>query len=176
MSLARLELPNSYGPYQENPKKLFGNDNHEDRGKIDIIYTALLGTIMPPQESTGATDARIEASEARSETKLARLEGKFDTQSAITNAKLDSLVAVSAGTTKAIQDQTTEARSNKFQILGALVAAVLAIAGLVIGLLSYREAAFYNGTVMRDAVKSAVQEVEASRQSAPAETQAPKVI
>lgn len=97
------------------------------------------GSVM----SDELTDYKIAAAEARSDTKIARLEGKIDVLALSINAlgaKIDS--------------QRSEASSNRNVIISVTVGTALTIVALTYAALSYGASTFYNGTVVRDLVHS----------------------
>ena len=82
-------------------------------------------------------DAKIAASEARSEIKIVRIEGK-----------LDLIANTISGLSSKMDDQKREASSNRNWIIGTIIVAL----GLMIAIMSYGATTFYNGTVIRDMV------------------------
>ena len=93
------------------------------------------------------TDAKIAASEARTDAKFARLDGKIDLlQQSI--ATLGNNVNV----------QRTEASANRNALLATIIGTGLALAALIAAMLSYGASPFYNGTVVRDVVRAEVAE------------------
>lgn len=99
--------------------------------------------------SDDLTDAKIAASEARTDTKFARLEGKIDTLAASLGQSIQTLNA-------GIQAQRSEASANRNFLIASIIGTGVAIIGSIVAMLSYGATTFYNGTVMRDAVNSAV--------------------
>ena len=84
-------------------------------------------------------DAKIAASEARTDTKFAELLGEIKA----INATLSSVQMMTAGT--------------KSAIVATGVAVFIGMAGLVIGMLAYGGSTFYNGTVIGDMIEKVVQ-------------------
>lgn len=98
--------------------------------------------------TSGELDAKIAASEARSETKIARIEGKLD------------LVAQSIGAlASSVQTQRAEANSNRTVVVATVITTALALAGLGYAALSYGATNFYNGTVIGDQIRAAASSV-----------------
>lgn len=104
--------------------------------------------------------AEIAASEARSETKIARLEGK-----------IDAAVATLLGEMHAIRDDVRQSdqynRDSRWVLFVTVVTAALALGGLAIGLATYGDALFGRGMSVRDVIQSTIKDYEAQKKSAP---------
>jgi hypothetical protein len=97
--------------------------------------------------------AEIAAAEARTDTKVARIEGKIDTA-----------VATLIGEIRAIRDDVRQAdqyaRDSRLFILGAIVAATLALGALVVSMATYGDALFGRGMNVRDLIQSTIRDYE----------------
>jgi hypothetical protein len=97
----------------------------------------------PMPGSDELTDAKIEAAEARTDTKIERLGGKIDTL----GIKLDTV-------NQKLADQT----KDRNLIIGTIVVSAISIAILLIGLATYGDAIFGRGMNVRDVVHAVIQE------------------
>jgi hypothetical protein len=113
-----------------------------------------------PEISREEIAAQIAAAEARSATSLARVEGKIETA-----------VASILGELKATRDDVRQAdqynRDSRLVILGAIVASVLALAGLVVSLATYGDAVFSRGMSVRDVIQSTIKDYQATQPKQP---------
>lgn len=105
--------------------------------------------IMPANDDL--TDAKLAAVEARTDTKIVRLEGKIDTLSATMVARLDAI-------SQEIEVARSENNANRAWIIGVVVGAAFAIAGLLVGMMTYGDAIFSRGMSVRDVVQAVVKE------------------
>jgi hypothetical protein len=96
------------------------------------------------------TDAKIARANAETETKIARLEGTINTALATIVGKLDSL-----------SGQVTDQRRDRNLIIGTIVLAALALAGMFWGAVTYGDAIFSRGMNVRDVVQSVIKEQQA---------------
>ncbi len=90
--------------------------------------------------------AEIAAAEARTDTKIAKLEGKLD----LVISKLDAINETTSATRKEVKDSERAVKANGWVIFGALLAAIVVIA---FGL----PAVFDLGTKLRDTIAKEVQ-------------------
>lgn len=105
-------------------------------------------------------DAKLRTVSAETDTKIARLEGKIDTA-----------VATLIGEMRAIRDDVKQAdqynRDSRLFILGAILAAVLALGGMAIGMATYGDALFGRGMNVRDVIQSTIKDYDLQRQQQP---------
>lgn len=96
-------------------------------------------------------NACIRASEATTETKIVRLEGKLDTMAATIVGKIDSL-----------RDDISNAdkynRDTRWVLIGTLITGLFALAGLILALATYGDALFSRGMNVRDVVQTLLKE------------------
>lgn len=96
-------------------------------------------------------NAHIRASEAGTETKIVRLEGKIETLAATIVGKIDSL-----------KDDVAKAdqynRDTRWVLLGTFIAGMFAIGGLLLALATYGDALFGRGMSVRDIVQTVIKE------------------
>jgi hypothetical protein len=95
--------------------------------------------------------AQIASSEARGDTKFARLEGKIDTLTA-------TLVGEIKGVGAEIAAAHEYNKSTRWIVVGLIVTSVLALAGLIIALVTYGDAMFGRGMNVRDVIQSTIKE------------------
>ena len=90
-------------------------------------------------------DLKIVASEARSETKMAKLEGKIDLMaSAVQNL------------TVSVNQQRSETKSLQLWTIATIIASALAMIALILSVMSFGASTFYNGTVVRDLIHNEI--------------------
>lgn len=121
--------------------------------------------------------ALIRESEAKSETKLARLEGKIDTLTATLSGKIETvskdLDFLRNASERSDQiNRETKSSLSKLIITTAL-SSVFALAGFIVALATYGDALFGRGMDVRDVVKTAVEELVATKKTEPAASPAP---
>jgi hypothetical protein len=110
------------------------------------------GTSMP-EPTSELIDAKIEASEARGETKIARIEGKLD----LVLSKLTN-VAATLGTTEArVREDNRSTRNNQWIVGGSLALLIVALAALAVGVLAIFPSVFGIGTQMREMLDRAIE-------------------
>lgn len=103
-------------------------------------------------------DGKLEASEARTDTKFAKLEGKLDTLIATISGKFDNLNAEIASLRGDIGKSHAYNQSTRWILVSMIVASAFAIAGLGISLATYGDALFSRGMSVRDVVRSVIVE------------------
>jgi hypothetical protein len=109
-------------------------------------------------------NAIIKASEAGTETKIARLEGKIDTLAAMLLGRLDAL-------RDDVRNSDEYNRTTRWMLFGTFLAGIFAIAALIVGMATYGDALFWRGMNVRDVVQSVIkeqQEMLQRREEAPA--------
>jgi hypothetical protein len=89
-------------------------------------------------------NAVIKPSEAGTETKIARLEGKIDTLAAMLLGRLDAL------------DEYN--RTTRWMLFATFLTGIFAIAALIVGMATYGDALFGRGMNVRDVVQSVIKE------------------
>jgi len=102
-------------------------------------------------------NAKIEAAEARGDTKIARLAGKIDTAT-----------ATLLGEMRAIRDDVRKSddynRDTRWVLFVTIVTAAVGIGALAIGLATYGDALFGRGMNVRDVIQTTIREtMEQSR-------------
>lgn len=122
----------------------------------------------PTREEIGA---QIKASEAGTETKIVRLEGKIDTLTATIVGKIDSL-----------KEDVTQAnqynQGTRWVLFGTFIGGVFALAAVLVTLASYGDAIFSRGMSVRDVVSAVIKEQQDAQRRDAASTpsiQAPTV-
>jgi hypothetical protein len=108
------------------------------------------GPKMDPP-SSALVHAEIAASEARSETKMVRLEGKFDTISATILGKLDAV------SEKMTADHEYN-RSTRLVIVSTVAGVAVALAALVVAMATYGDTMFGRGMNVKDVVQAVIKE------------------
>ena len=93
-------------------------------------------------------DLVMQASEARTDAKLAGFQGQFD----VLAVKLDTIVA-------SIKEQRTEATANRTAIVTTVLTVGFALAGLLVAVVSYGDSVFSRGMSVRELVHSTVEEL-----------------
>lgn len=131
--------------------------------QVEVSDVKVRGRVMATEGDL--TTEKIAASEARSDTKVVRLEGKIDTA-----------VATLLGEMRAIRDDVRQAdqynRDSRLVILGAIIASVLALGGLAVGLATYGDALFGRGMNVRDVIQTTIKDFQ-DTQKKTGPTQAP---
>jgi hypothetical protein len=111
----------------------------------------------PMADSDDLIDAKIARAEAQTETKILRLEGRFENIATSINAKLDSLIG-----------QVGEQRRDRNLIIGTIVVSALtlfaALAGLTVGMATYGDALFGRGMNVRDVVLTVFKEQQQAQE------------
>jgi len=121
--------------------------------------------------------ALIRESEARSETKLARLEGKIDTLTATLSGKIETVskdidfLRIASERSDQINRETKSSLSKL--IITTAISSVFALAGFIVALATYGDALFGRGMDVRDVVRAAVEELAATRKTEPSAPQGP---
>jgi hypothetical protein len=109
-------------------------------------------------------NAIIKASEAGTETKIARLEGKIDTLATMLLGRLDAL-------RDDVRKSDEYNRTTRWMLFGTFLAGIFAIAALIIDMATYGDSLFGRGMNVRDVVQSVIkeqQEMLQRREEAPA--------
>jgi hypothetical protein len=101
--------------------------------------------------SDDLVSAKIEASEARSETKVARLEGKIENLGTLLLAKMDSLK-------EDVHKTDSYNRDTRLIVVATIVAATIAIGGMVVAMATYGDALFGRGMNVRDLIQATVKD------------------
>ena len=96
-------------------------------------------------------DAKIDKSNAQTETKIVRLEGKIDTLSAVLVGKIDSLK-------EDIQKTDNYNRDSRLIIVASIFAAVIALGGLFVAMMTFGDALFGRGMNVRDVIETTVKD------------------
>lgn len=109
------------------------------------------GVDMAPPNDNDLVDAKIAASEARSETKLARLEGKIDTAVA-------TLLGELHGLRDDVRQTDQYSRGTRSVIFVTIVTATIALGGLIVAMATYGDALFGRGMNVRDVIQSTVKD------------------
>lgn len=123
---------------------LLGTNRVEHVGE-DVVRQAIMADDL--------TDAKIAASEARMDAKLAVFQGQFDRVS----DKLDS-IAVAASTGRA--EQRAEATANRTAVITTVLTVGFALGALLVAVAAYGDSVFSRGMSVRDVVDKAVQEIQ----------------
>ncbi len=97
------------------------------------------------------TKAEIATAEARTDTKIVRLEGKIELAVATLGSKLDVL-----RTDVAKSDQYN--RDSRWVLFGTIITSLFAIAGLIVTMALYGDALFGRGMNVRDVVQTTIKE------------------
>jgi hypothetical protein len=121
----------------------------------------------PTREEIGAY---IKASEAGTETKIARLEGKIDTLAATIVGKIDSLK-------EDVSRSEDYNRDTRWVLLATTITSVIALAGLIVAMATYGDALFGRGMNVRDVVQAVIKEQQDAqkRDTIPLPSPAPPV-
>lgn len=98
----------------------------------------------------------VALAEARSDTKLARLEGK-----------LDLLLSETTATRREAEAARHEASGTKTTIIVTGIATVVALAALLMAVITYGDAIFSRGMSVRDVVKAVAEEQRSKPPSSP---------
>lgn len=121
--------------------------------------------------------ALIRESEARSETKLARLEGKIDTLTATLSGKIETVskdidfLRIASERSDQINRETKSYLSKL--IITTAISSVFALAGFIVALATYGDALFGRGMDVRDVVRAVAQELAVTKKTEPSAPQAP---
>ncbi len=94
-------------------------------------------------------DEKLAAVEARTDAKFIQLGGKIDSLSAAVK-RLSKAVTVGS------VEMRSENRATRSTVIVTRVGAVIADLAVMVGVLQYGSATFYNGTVLRDTIGSAL--------------------
>ena len=146
------------------------------RDRIRLAYAnfqAPPSSLQKPRSEKGADmssreeiAAKLAASEARTDAKLAVFQGQFDRLS----DKLDNIAAVMmtqrTEAAAAHTEQRAEATSNRNTVTTTIYAVGFALAGLLVAIAAYSDSVFSRGMSVRDVVDKAVQDIQ-SRQLPP---------
>lgn len=108
--------------------------------------------------SDDLVNAKIEAAEARGDTKIARLEGKIDNLAAIIGGRFDLLSVDMKNSTKASNELKDSVRESKWVLFGTIIGATFALAALLVTVITYGDAIFSRGMSVRDVVQTTVKE------------------
>ncbi|NUJ81427.1 hypothetical protein HUN39_15620 [Methylocystis sp. FS] len=115
--------------------------------------------------------AMIAASEARNETKLARLEGKIDTLTATITAAINANAAANTAQNEAIKEKISSGEQynhdSRWILIGTVLTSAFALGALAVALATYGDALFGRGMNVRDVVQAVVKEQQEQRKSAP---------
>jgi hypothetical protein len=107
------------------------------------------------------TEAKLSAVEARTDTKIVRLEGKLETLSATIISRFDQL------SEKLSADQDYN-RNTRWFIIGSALTSFFALAGLLVAMMTYGDALFGRGMNVRDVIQTTVEQTRKSeRPNAP---------
>jgi hypothetical protein len=115
------------------------------KGAEYILSRPQTGTIEMTDPTREEIDAKIEASEARTDTKMAHLEGKID----LVISKLDSSISETRQMRADVKDDSRATRANQWVIFFGL-------AGIIIASLALIVAFFTLGTQFRDVIHAEV--------------------
>jgi hypothetical protein len=94
-----------------------------------------------------------DAIEARTDTKVVRLEGKLDTIAATITGKIDAL-------SHELDRSRDETRDSRLILMATIIGAALAIGGLIVTMALYGDALFGRGMNVRDVVQAVVKETQ----------------
>ncbi|MFN4017644.1 MAG: hypothetical protein ACK4JB_20055 [Reyranella sp.] len=132
-------------------KQLFQNDNGDHQSQFVVRSTKAYSILTMPDRDDELTDAKIAAAEARGDTKLARMEGKLDTFSTKVDGRFDALF-------DKLNVMQSQQAGTKATIIVTAIASVVAILGVLIGVLAYGGDQLGRGMEVRKAVDEAIQE------------------
>jgi hypothetical protein len=107
-----------------------------------------------PSPTREEMDAKIAASEARGRTDIVRFEGKLETLAATLSGKMDAVQT-------SIRDADAYNRGTRSVIIAsmfALAGLIVAIAALLVGMITYGDALFGRGMNVRDVVQAIARE------------------
>jgi hypothetical protein len=110
--------------------------------------------------------AQIKSSEAATETKIVRLEGKIDTLQATILGRIDTLQSSVSSTKGWIT-------GGFFAIAALVVSTAIGLAALIIGVATYGDALFGRGMNVRDVVQAVIKEQQSAQQNTVQTPQAP---
>ncbi|MGY4351249.1 hypothetical protein ACVWXM_007742 [Bradyrhizobium sp. GM7.3] len=96
-------------------------------------------------------NAKIEAAEARTDTKVTRLEGKIENLGTLLAGKLDSLK-------EDVHHADSYARDTRLIVVSTIVAATIAIGGIIVAMATYGDALFGRGMNVRDVIQTTIKE------------------
>jgi hypothetical protein len=123
---------------------------------------------LMPDPTREEIDAKFAASEAHTETRVTRLEGKIDTMVATIGGRIDMLGSkIDALNDKASAAQAdnretrTEIRESRRWVMGTVIAVGVALAGLMAALWTYGDAMFARGMNVRELVQTTIKEMQA---------------
>jgi hypothetical protein len=136
------------------------------------------GNIMADNPSREEIQDKIAASEARTEARVVRLEGKIDTLVATIGGRMDVL----ASKIDALNDKASAAQADNLQTrseiqaynlqtrseisesrrwtMGTTIVVGLALAGLIVGMLTYGDEMVGRGMTVRDLVQTTIKELQ----------------
>jgi hypothetical protein len=114
-----------------------------------LHYERALGIMSDPTREE--IQAQIAASEARGHTRIARLEGKIDTLAATVVGKIDALQ-------NDLHKSDSYNRDTRLITIATIVAAAIAVGGLVVAMATYGDAMFGRGMNVRDIVQTVLKE------------------
>jgi hypothetical protein len=137
------------------------NAGDSSNRSFEVTADAKSGKKSMSDPSREELAALIQASEAKNETKLVRLEGKIDTIAAIISGKFDSLGA-------AVEKSDQFNRETRTLLTTLILSSAFALAGLLVAFATYGDALFGRGMDVRDVVKVVAQELAATKKSEPA--------
>jgi hypothetical protein len=100
--------------------------------------------------------SEIALAEARTDTRIVKLEGVINTALATITGKIDALSV-----------QVADQRRDKNFIIGTIVLATLALGGLFWGAVTYGDAIFGRGMNVRDVVQTVIKEQQAQQPQSP---------
>jgi hypothetical protein len=106
--------------------------------------------------------AQIAASEARGEIKMVRLEGKIENLGTLLVGKIDSLK-------DDVHKTDSYNRDTRLIVVATIVAATIAIGGIVVAMATYGDALFGRGMNVRDVIQTTVKDTleQAKKDAAP---------
>ncbi len=104
--------------------------------------------------------AELAAAEARTDTKIARLEGKIDTLAATVIARFDAL-------SHEVDRGRSETRDSRLILFAAIIGAAIALGAVIVGMATYGDALFGRGMNVRDVVQAVVKEQQQAQERAP---------
>ncbi|WP_201829640.1 hypothetical protein [Microvirga zambiensis] len=101
-------------------------------------------------------DLKLEAAEARTEARFVELNGKFD-------RLFDNIAAMRSDFDANRFEVRADYKSTRTTIIVTVVGTGIALAALLVSVMTYGDAIFSRGIQIRDVVNSAVTEIEAKR-------------
>jgi hypothetical protein len=111
------------------------------------------GISAMPDHTREEMKAEVALAEARTDTKIARMEGAINTSLATIVAKIDNL-----------SGQVAERGRDKNLIIGTIIVAAIALGGMLWGMASYGDALFGRGMSVRDVVQAVMKEQQAAQE------------